>query len=337
VIFHPGILALLGGALLVVTLVAAACWLGLVIVCRWDRKSTSEQQLQLERRTYLVSSLVGYGFAFELASLLLFIYTVDELNGLFAGAMCATGVLNANPVGWPLLFMKIGSFFVCGIWLAVNDYDTRSDTMPLVRAKYGALLVLLPFFVLQTVLLFRYFTGLAPSIITSCCGTLFSSSETSLAGSLSGLPLKPMMVSFYAATLLYGIFLFLGWKKGGGLFLNSLAASLAVLYLGIALAAVVSFISVYIYQMPTHHCPFDMLQSGYGYVGYPLYISLFGSVFCAIMAGVAELLGLVPELRLQMAGEPIRWAGRALLLLVFFLVFSGYPLISGTFTLKSYL
>jgi len=336
VIFHPGILALLGGALLVVTLVAAACRLGFIIVRRWDRKSTSEQQLQLERRTYLVSSLVGYGFAFELASLLLFIYTVDELNGLFAGAMCATGVLNANPVGWQVLLMKIVSFFICGFWLVINGYDLRSDTMPLVRAKYGTLFVLLPFFALETVLLFRYFTGLSPSIITSCCGTLFSSSENSLAGSLSALPIRPMMFSFYAATFLYGIFLLLSWKKGG-LILHSVTASLAFLYLLVSLAAVVSFISVYIYEMPTHHCPFDMLQSEYGYVGYPLYISLFGSVFCAIFAAVAQLLGLMPELRQQMIGEPIRWTGRALLLLVFFLVFSGYPLISGAFTLKSYL
>jgi len=40
--------------------------------------------------------------------------------------------------------------------------------------------------------------------------------------------------------------------------------------------AILSFISVYFYELPTHHCPFCILQKEYGYVGYPLYLTLFG-------------------------------------------------------------
>ena len=44
----------------------------------------------------------------------------------------------------------------------------------------------------------------------------------------------------------------------------------------VSLAAMVSFISPYVYEMPSHHCPFDVLQSGYHWIGYPLYLLLGG-------------------------------------------------------------
>jgi len=336
VIVHPGIIALFIGAILVLLLTAVASVLGLVILRRWDRGDSGEYQLQLERRTYLVSSLLGYGFAFEVASLFLFIYTLDELNGRFAGAMCATGVLNANPVGWPLLLMKVVSFFLCGCWLAVNGYDQRSDNMPLVRYKYGALFLLLPYFMLETWLLFRYFGGLTPSIITSCCGTLFSSSEKTLAGGLSALPMRPAMIGFYAASLAYAVLL-LFFRRKGGRMLAGLTAAGAFGYLAVALAAVISFISVYFYEMPTHHCPFDILQGEYHYVGYPLYAGLLGSVFCGMMAALADRLTGMTAFAQPLAGERRKWTGRALVWLAVFLLVSGYPLVTGSFSMRSYL
>ena len=333
---HPGILALLCGALLTVVILAAAALLGMGILRRWDRNSTTEVQLRLERRTYLISSLVSYAFTFEIASLLLFVYTADELHDLFAGAMCATGVLNANPTGWWVLYLKIASFFLCGVWLMVNAYDQRSDELPLIRLKYGALLLLLPFFLLEAVLLVRYFTGLSPSIITSCCGALFSSSKTTMAGSLSGLPMVPAMTVFYGMALAYVIAL-LFCLRGGAAGSCVAAGAVAVLFFLVALAAVISFISVYIYEMPTHHCPFDILQAEYGYVGYPLYASLFGSVLCGIMAAVAALLARKTSLARVVAGESKVWSRRALLLLAIFLAVASWPLVSGSFSMRSYL
>ena len=62
----------------------------------------------LQRQKYLID--------FTLSSLLrrraknaglLLVYTLEDLHGLFVGAMCATGSLNANPVGWTLLAVKL--------------------------------------------------------------------------------------------------------------------------------------------------------------------------------------------------------------------------------------
>ncbi len=54
-----------------------------------------------------MSTIVRYALAFEIVASLLFIYTVDDIHELFVGAMCATGSLNANPIGWSALAVKV--------------------------------------------------------------------------------------------------------------------------------------------------------------------------------------------------------------------------------------
>jgi hypothetical protein len=118
-ILHPAILALLGASLVTSFLVLYAGWGGGRILSRWDISSGSELQLILERRTYLISTILSYTFAFQMLSLFLFIYTADNLHGLFTGAMCAAGTLNANPYGYPLFGVTIGCWAIFGKLLGV--------------------------------------------------------------------------------------------------------------------------------------------------------------------------------------------------------------------------
>src|SRR3972149_261257 len=97
-IFHQAILALLIGSVLICFLLLYSAYYGIQILRRWDLPSGSELQLSLERRTYLLSTMIAYAFGFQLLSLFLFIYTADHLSPLFVGAMCAAGTLNVN--GW---------------------------------------------------------------------------------------------------------------------------------------------------------------------------------------------------------------------------------------------
>ena len=106
-ILHPGILALLLGSAMVLVLMILSSWTALQVLRRWDPDQADERQLSLERRTYLVSTLVHYALGFTVLSLPLFLYTLDDLHPLFTGAMCATGSLNANPIGWLALFAKL--------------------------------------------------------------------------------------------------------------------------------------------------------------------------------------------------------------------------------------
>ena len=55
-LFNPAVIALIASSLLVGTFTLYACGVGLQILRQWDLDSAGERQLQLERKTYLVSS-----------------------------------------------------------------------------------------------------------------------------------------------------------------------------------------------------------------------------------------------------------------------------------------
>jgi hypothetical protein len=296
VLFHPGILALVSGSAIVVLMMLYAAALGGKVILRWDFQSSSASQLALERKTYLISTIMNYVLGFQIVSALLFIYTVDDIYRLFVGAMCATGSLNANPVGWPALLSKITVCFVAGLWLVLNYLDQKAEDYPLVRLKYSLLMILLPIIILDSFLQFYYFLGLDPDIITSCCGSLFSDSGTGVASSLAGLPVLPAMIVFYGVfTFVFIVsFLCLISKKG---YLRYLLSALNAAFLFVALASVVSFISMYIYELPTHHCPFDIMQREYGFIGYPLYISLFCGVFFGLLPGIFHMVKRILSLQ----------------------------------------
>ena len=58
--FHPGILALLLGSILTTSMLCYAAYQGIRIIRNWDISSGSERQLELERKTYLVSIIISY-------------------------------------------------------------------------------------------------------------------------------------------------------------------------------------------------------------------------------------------------------------------------------------
>ena len=72
-ILHPGVLGLLIGGVLVAAMMVSGSLIGLSILRNWDPSSSSERQLALERRTYLVSVLVGVALWIEIGSALLFV------------------------------------------------------------------------------------------------------------------------------------------------------------------------------------------------------------------------------------------------------------------------
>lgn len=329
-ILHPGILALLLGALLALVLLTLAVPLAIRVLRRWDPLSSGEGQLQLERQTYLLSTLVSYACGFQLLALLLYVFTADSLHQQFVGAMCATGTFNANPIGWELLKLKLVLFFAAGLWLVFNSMTRQAPDYPLTRIKYGLLLLLWPLSLLDLVWQLQFFLGLEPQIITSCCGSLFSASGSGVASSLAELPLVPMMWAFYGASAVL-LVLLAAQLRWPALWLRYLGAAWAVLYLGLALAAMVSFISVYIYQLPSHHCPFDILQAGYDWIGYPIYLGLFGGVLCTLVTGLYALLRGVPSLERLVRLRERFWALSALLLLGMFLALSSWQVVSGPF------
>ena len=139
-ILQPASLALLLIALLVSGMGVYAGYYAMQILGRGDPASGSEGQLELERRTYLISTIMSYILSFELMSLFLFIYTADDIHPLFTGAMCAAGTLAVNSFGYPALLFKVVNFLLAGVWLIINHADNRGYDYPLIRVKYRLLL-----------------------------------------------------------------------------------------------------------------------------------------------------------------------------------------------------
>ena len=146
---HPAILALLTSSFIISLMMLYAGWYGIQILEKWDLNSGSELQLILERRTYLISTILSYALVFQILSLFLYIYTADEIHGLFTGAMCAAGTLNVNSDGYPTLILKIVNCILAGVWLIVNYADTRGYDYPLIKVKYALLIILAPLVLLE--------------------------------------------------------------------------------------------------------------------------------------------------------------------------------------------
>lgn len=318
-LLNPPVMALVLVSLVVSLMLLLASGFAWQVIRRWDLQSGSETQLVLERRTYLISTLVSWAFVAELVSLLLFIYNAEAMSGQFVGAMCATGVLNVNPWGWPTLFLKIAVFFLGAAWLALNRLDNQGYDYPLIRTKYLLLLFITPWVVAEFVVQLRHFLDMNPEVITSCCGSLFSADSEGVAAEVSGVAPRGAAWMLYgsgALMIMAGLACWKGWCLRGSLLSVSAVAAFAS-----ALVAIVSFVALYVYEHPHHHCPFCLLKSGHDYVGYLLYVPLFAATALSLAAGVTAWWGRAASLRDVAAREVPRLAILATgLFVIFYLV-----------------
>lgn len=301
----PPILALLFASTLQAALLAAAAVFAFLLLRRWDLASGSPEQIALERRTYLVATLVGLILLLQPFTLALFVYNADRMAPLFTGAMCAVGTLNVNPWGFPDLYARLAVFFLAAAWLILNHLDNRGWDYPLIRRKFAWLLVLAPAAILEAGLAWAYSLNLKPDVITSCCGSLFGDSGAEAAGDLAAMPPATAMTVFWGMLALVGAAgaRFLARGRGGRLY-----GALAMAAFPVALAAVVAFVSLYIYEHPHHHCPFCLLQAEHGHAGWWLYPPLFlaaaagmGVALTAPQARHASLAGAAPALARRLA------------------------------------
>lgn len=331
-IVNPAIITLIGMSLLTAGFAVYSCAWGIRIDRHWNLASGSRGQLILERRTHLIATILGYLLGLEIFSLFLFTYTADHLHPMFVGAMCAAGTLNVNDYGYPTLVVKMASVLACGIWLIVNQCDNRAEDYPLIRFKYRLLVVVTLLVVLGAILQINYFKGLTAHVITSCCGTLFSSEAQTITGTIAALPPGGMRIVFFAGMVLQirAVIHLLVTGRGG----TMLGWISAVTFI-VAILSVISFISLYYYALPTHHCPFDLLQVQYGFVGYPLYAAIFGAAIAGMGVGILDpfspissLAGIVPALQRRYAWVVLVAAMTATAIAAYPMIFSDFRLIT---------
>lgn len=325
-IFQPAALALLLAAGLNALLLAGAGLFALYLLRYWDPASGGERQIALERRTYLVSTLVGLSLLLGLPALALFVHTADAMAPFFTGAMCAVGSLKVNAWGMPALQAMLAGFFLSAAWLVLQHLDSLGWDTPLIRGKYRLLLLLAPLALAQAVLLGLYFLNLNPEVITSCCGSLFGPAASGVSADMAALPVGIALPGYFTGwmlTLAAGAW-FLARARLGRLF-----GVLAALHFPLALAAVIAFIGPYIYEQPNHHCPFCLLQAEHGHAGWLLYPPLFLGTAAGIGAGIAahvradSLRQAAPRVAQTLAGLAVAALGGFGVLAVYYILRSN--------------
>ncbi|GAA4830256.1 hypothetical protein [Algivirga pacifica] len=248
-----------------------AVYYGVRIIAGWDEVAVSEKQLQLERQTYLVSSVVRFALLFQLFSLILFMVTVNiHIPPLIKGAMCAQGVLSVNEYGYPLLYLKVLAVFLYVLFLSMNYLDDREPTYPLTPLKYWLIPPIAIILLVELLLMYLFFAGITPDIITTCCSVAFSDwGDDTTVWTLSEEWIDYLLWVFGG---LYITILLLNARKGIAPYWTLL---IGVGYVVIAILLLKLHFVKYIYGLPSHLCLYDIFLSQYHYVGFGLFLSYY--------------------------------------------------------------
>ncbi len=249
----------------------------IIILKNYKKDLATEYQYKLEKRSYLVVTVISFALVVKIMLLVFFTYTLNELSNIVPGAMCAAGVIKANRYGESVLILKIIIIMLTFLWITLNHQDHISKNYPFFKQKmyfFIAIFILIAFELSLEVL---FLTNISTQTPVLCCSTIYKNIDD-----INPLPFNlstiQLVILFYLLSISVIILAYL--KKRIVLFIFSL------FYTYIAYYAIVYFFSTYVYELPTHKCPFCLLQSDYHYVGYLIFGSLFISTFYALSASI---------------------------------------------------
>ena len=291
-ILHPWIFSLLVGQSAVFILFTISAINGWQIYRYWDYASGDEIQYRLEKKTSLVSITMNFALVVQIFILFLFVLAADELARLLPGAMCAAGSLDSNDYGFPLLCCMILSGFLSFQWLVINYLDNQIETCPLVRLKNLFVVLLYPLAVIELVLFFAFIIHIDPSVITSCCGSIFTKGVNRWGGEMSTAPIEIVLPLFFVIVsyLLIGYFLSFQNVKKANLLNDIIELVMWAGFFLLSFPVIISFLSTYIYRMVSHKCPFCFISAEHYYIGIPIYAGLFGATAAGLASGMIGLL-----------------------------------------------
>lgn len=291
------VISLLLGQLCSLTLLTGAVLLSNQMIRKWSAGSFDELQLQLERRSYLVGSIVHFVLIFQIASLFMFLHVANHhLTEVIKGAMCADGALGVNSFGENLLYLKMGAVLVYIVYLFLNYLDNSEPAYPLTPLKYWLIYPIFGLIALDLVWMVLFFYNIEPDVIATCCSVKFVASGAEgyfslFASRFTTGWLVLFGVSGSALLLLLFFFQRFSWLKllTGGVFITSAIFSLKY------------FFVKYIYGLPSHNCLYDIFWAKYYFVGYIFfggYYTLAASLICLVLLQLfkARLGDLHPQL-----------------------------------------
>lgn len=263
ILLSPAILTLMiaEGILLILSFIALLASLRIGI--DFDPLKTTAYQYELNKKSYLVATIIMFVLLLKLPLFFFFIWGLDATALLVPGAMCAAGIVGASQWGSWMFFIKILTLFLLSGWVLMHKEDLKTTDYKFTKIKFLLFQVL--FFVLCVEFLVQLAHYLAMPIDTpvNCCSVLFD--QSSSMGAITSQ--ATILAIFYGLFALLAVVWYL--KK------HFLFGIISFAWGGFSIIALIQFFSPYVYELPTHKCPFCLLQAEYYYVGYLIYTILF--------------------------------------------------------------
>ncbi|WP_428739092.1 hypothetical protein [Sulfurimonas sp.] len=268
--FTPELLTIYILDILFLFFASIAFYLSVKIARNYDRNQNSALQYELEKKSYLASTIIKFIFFIKIPLFVFFVFTLDKISDILVGAMCAAGVVNATQFGVPLLILKMINLYLFAFWITMNSQDMKNEDQRYFKTKFYLFIVAFVLLVVEIVTEIVMFSSIDINSVVDCCGAIFSVTDTTYISEVLAQG-KFLSILFYTNFFLL-IITYLSRKK-------IIYSILNLSFLIISLLSLIAFFGTYIYELPTHHCPFCMLQKDYSYIGYILYIFLFYGTF----------------------------------------------------------
>lgn len=260
-------------------LLSAAFYQSLILLKKYDSNAVSAYQYKLEKTSYLLITIISVTVIIKFLLLPFFVHTLDVLSSIVPGAMCGAGVIKANDFGEIYLIVKIVVVILLLLWLTLNSHDEKTLHQPYFRTKLYFFIFIYILIVLELFLEVQFLTNISTESPVLCCSSIYVNEADK-----NPLPFNLSMMNYLA--LFYSLYIFLMlliyFKK------RYLLVVTALFYAYISYYAIVYFLGTYIYELPTHKCPFCMFQSDYNFIGYAIFGSLFLASFYALSASLFE-------------------------------------------------
>lgn len=286
-LLDPWILSRLVMGISVSVLLAHAVHVALQVLRHWRVGETGEGQVALERRAELVATIVQTALVIAIGSLALTVLVADRLTGSIRGAMCAWGVLSSVDGGFTAVGTSALAAAACALWVILHRLDVRLRLPRLTRAKFLALFVVAPIVWLDLLATGRFALGLDFSVVASCCSTTLDSGGAALGAAGVGHARTALALAALASAVA---------AIGGAAWTNRAPRTAAawttavssLVAFALSLPAVLYYVAPHVYETPRHLCPFCLLRSDVGGIGWFLFAAIFLGTVLGAGLGVVE-------------------------------------------------
>ncbi len=251
-----------------------AFFLSLTLLKNYKKNDTSNTFYKLENRSYLLVTIVTLSVFIKILLFAFFFNTLNTLAIFIPGAMCSAGVIGSNEFGNPLLVFKIATLLIALLWLRLNREDEITPTQPYFQKKLWLFTLFFLFVAIELFLEIAFFSHLVTDSPVMCCSSLFNNNEEKhFLLRLQNLYLLILFILLFISSIVLNYY-----KKR---FLSILSI---LLFSYVSYYTLVYILSPYIYELPTHKCPYCMMQKEYYGIGYFIYISIFMALYYSFVS-----------------------------------------------------